>query len=40
MKRVGFQFKVRGDLLEEYKEHHKHADLDGIIIHYLYDQMA
>jgi L-rhamnose mutarotase len=25
MKRVGFQFKVRGDLLEEYKEHHKHV---------------
>ena len=25
MKRVGFQFKVRGDRLEEYKEHHKHV---------------
>ena len=23
MKRVGFQFKVRRDRLEEYKEHHK-----------------
>jgi len=25
MKRVGFQFKVRGDRLEEYKEHHKNV---------------
>ena len=25
MKRVGFQFKVRQDLLEEYREHHKHV---------------
>ena len=25
MKRVGFQFKVRQDLLAEYKEHHKHV---------------
>jgi L-rhamnose mutarotase len=25
MKRVGFQFKVREDRLEEYKEHHKHV---------------
>lgn len=25
MKRVGFQFKVRKDRLEEYKEHHKNV---------------
>ncbi len=25
MKRVGFQFKVRQDRLEEYKEQHKHV---------------
>lgn len=25
MKRVGFQFKVRKDRLEAYKEHHKHV---------------
>ena len=25
MKRVGFQFKVRPDRLEEYKEHHKNV---------------
>ena len=25
MKRVGFQFKVRQDRLEEYKEHHKNV---------------
>lgn len=25
MRRVGFQFKVRQDRLDEYKEHHKHV---------------
>ena len=25
MKHIGFQFKVRPDRLEEYKEHHKHV---------------
>ena len=25
MRRVGFQFKVRADRLEDYKEHHKHV---------------
>ena len=25
MKRIGFQFRVRPDRLEEYKEHHKHV---------------
>lgn len=25
MKRVGFQFKIRPDRLDEYREHHKHV---------------
>ncbi len=28
MKRVGFQFKVRTDRIDEYKEQHKHVWLD------------